>query len=152
MHLNIFPLQVPEIADKFVRWLRKLMSRKTENMLVNVNDTACLPLGVHNPMRHEISNRTELSEIATCITKEDPRFETNPTVGFGNSYNHTSNTLSSQNEEHLLNKKNSNGNLRPISSMKEKRKWRTRLYTSRLRQRASPPLTATEKPKYHQNS
>lgn len=93
------------------------MSRKTENMLVNVNDTACLPLGVHNSMRHEISNRTELSEIATYITKEDPRFETNPTVGFGNSYNHTSNTLSSQNEEHLLNKKNSNGNLRPISSI-----------------------------------
>ena len=93
------------------------MSRKTENMLVNVNDTACLPLGVHNPMRHEISNRTELSEIATYITKEDPRFETNPTVGFIDSNNHTSNTLSSQNEEYLLNNKNSNGTLRPISSI-----------------------------------
>ena len=117
MHSNIFPLQVPEIADKFVRWLRKLMSRKTENMLVNVNDTACLPLGVHNPMRHEISNRTELSEIAIDNTKEDPQFETNPTVGFGDSNNLTVYTLSSQNEEHLLNKKNSNGTLRPMRSI-----------------------------------
>ena len=120
MHLNIFPLQVPEIADKFVRWLRKLMSRKTENMLVNVNDTACLPLGVHNPMRHEISNRTELSEMAADNTKEQPRFETNPTGGFGDSNTNTIYTLSSQNEEHLLNKKNSNGNLRPIRSMSDK--------------------------------
>ena len=124
--MNIFPLQVPEIADKFVRWLRKLMSRKTENMLVNVNDTACLPLGVHNPMRHDISNRTELSEIATDNTKEDPRFETNPTVGFGDSNNHTSYTLSSQNEEHLLNKKNSNSTLRPIRSI-SKEKYMTNL-------------------------
>ena len=120
MHLNIFSLQVPEIADKFVRWLRKLMSRKTENMLVNVNDTACLPLGVHNPMRHEISNRTELSEMAADNTKEQPRFETNPTGGFGDSNTNTIYTLSSQNEEDLLNKKNSNGTLRPIRSLSEK--------------------------------
>ena len=102
------------------------MSRKTENMLVNVNDTACLPLGVHNPIRHEISNRTELSEIATDNTKEDPRFETNPTVGFGDSNNHTMYTFSSQNEEHLLNKKNSNSTLLPIRSI-SKEKYRTDL-------------------------
>ena len=102
------------------------MSRKTENMLVNVNDTVCLPLGVHNSMRHEISNRTELSEMVTDNTKEDPRIETNPTVGFGDSNNHTMYTFSSQNEEHLLNKKNSNGTLRPISSI-SKEKYMTDL-------------------------
>ena len=96
------------------------MSRKTENMLVNVNDTACLPLGVHNPMRHEISNRTELSEMAADNTKEQPRFETNPTGGFGDSNTNTVYSLSSQNEEDLLNKKNSNGTLRPIRSLSEK--------------------------------
>ena len=102
------------------------MSRKTENMLVNVKDTACLPLGVHNPMRHEISNRTELSEMAADNTKEQPQFQTNPTGGFGDSNNHTIYTLSSQNEEHLLNKKNLNGTLRPISSI-SKEKYRTEL-------------------------
>ena len=113
-------IQVPDIIDKFVQWLKKLSAHNAENGSAIENETAFITLEEKQSMRNEISNKTDLSNTTKILGLTVSEFVDDGTDESDIDHVHTSMIIPCRNKKALYNEEKINGKLLSIKDFDEK--------------------------------